>query len=66
MRMTLITNGVTFKSPLTDEVSVEEAKATIYGNIQNMNKLEMVCEDGSYVIIGVEALQNAIIIFSEV
>ena len=65
MKMTLLTNGFTFTSKVTDEVSVEEAKLSIYSVIEKMNKLEMECDDGSFVVIGEQALQNSILIFSE-
>lgn len=65
MKMTLHVNGLTFSSPVTDEVSVAEAKAAIYENIENMNKLEMECDDGSFVVVGEEALKSSVIVFSE-
>jgi hypothetical protein len=65
MKMTLHTNGLTFTSKVTDEVSVEEAKLSIYSVIEKMNKLEMECDDGSFVVIGEQALQNSILVFSE-
>ncbi|MCP5079877.1 MAG: hypothetical protein GY951_17720 [Psychromonas sp.] len=64
MKMTLHINGLTFTSASTDEVSVVDAKATIYENLENMNKLEMECEDGSFIVIGEKALQGAVMVFS--
>ncbi|MCP3908956.1 MAG: hypothetical protein GY712_13180, partial [Oceanicoccus sp.] len=43
---------------------VVDAKATIYENLENMNKLEMECEDGSFIVIGEKALQGAVMVFS--
>lgn len=65
MKITLHVNGMTFESPTTNEVSTEEAKGVIYENIENMDKLEFLCSDGRYVVIGEKALSNAILVFSD-
>lgn len=65
MKMTLHINGLTFTSRVTDEVSVNDAKSAIYENIEQLNKLEMECDDGSFIVIGEAALQNSVIVFSE-
>jgi len=65
MKMTLHVNGLTFSSPPTDVVSVSDAKLAFYDNIQMMKKLEMECEDGSFIVIGEAALQNAVAVFSD-
>lgn len=65
MRMTLHINGLTFVSKSTDDISMEAAKLSFYSNIDKLNKLEMGCDDGRFIVIGKQALQNAIMIFSE-
>lgn len=65
MKITLHVNGMTFESPTTNEMSTEDAKSVIYESIESMNKLELECSDGSFVVIGEEALSNAILVFSD-
>ena len=65
MKFTLHVNGLVFESAITDKISVEKAKSAVYENIENMNKLEMESSDGSFVVIGKDALQSAVLIFSE-
>ena len=65
MKTTLHVNGMTFETAVTKEVSVEDAKTAVYENIESINKLEFLCSDGSFVVIGEKALSSAILVFSE-
>ena len=63
MQLTIHINGLTFKSKATDEMTAEKAKSVFYEQFEKMNKLEMETEDGGFLIIGEQALQNAVLIF---
>lgn len=65
MRMTLHVNGLTFESKSEDGVDKEEAKNSVFKLINEMDKLEMECSDGSFVVIGEEAMKRAVLVFSD-
>ena len=65
MKITLKVNGFTFVSAPIEDLSAEDMKDILYKDFSEMDKLEMECNDGSFIIIGKEALQNAILICSE-
>ncbi len=65
MQLTIYVNGLTFKSQKSNEMTAEEAKDIFYDQFEKMNKLEMNLDDGGFLIIGEQALQNAVLVFSE-
>ncbi len=65
MHLTIYVNGLTFKSQKSNEMTAEEAKDIFYDQFEKMNKLEMNLDDGGFLIIGEQALQNAVLVFSE-
>ena len=65
MQLTIYINGQTFKSKAGNEMTAEKAKDVFYAKFEKMNKLEMETDDGGFLIIGEQALQNAVLVFSE-
>jgi len=62
--MTVFANGKEFTSVVDKSVSVEETKTRIYDGIENLNKIELIVDDG-FVIFGPEVIKNAIIMVTE-
>ena len=46
-------------------MTAEKAKSIFYDQFEKMNKVEMELDDGGFLIIGEQALQNAVLVFSE-
>ena len=65
MRLIIYVNGLTFKSKSTSEMTAEKAKDVYYAHLEKMNKLEVNLDDGGFLIIGEQALKNAVLVFSE-
>lgn len=65
MQLTIYANGLTFKSKQSNEMTAEEAKDVFYAQFEKMNKVEMELDNGGFLIIGEQALQNAVLVFSE-
>lgn len=65
MRLTIYTNGLVFNSSSNSDMSAEKAKTLFYAQFERMNKLEMTLEDGSFLMIGEEALKNAVLVFRD-
>ena len=59
--MTVFANGKEFIATVNNSVSAEETKTRIYDVIENLNKLELVTEDG----FAPEAIKGAIIMVTE-
>ncbi len=65
MQLIIYVNGLTFKSKQSNEMTAEKAKDVFYSQFEKMNKVEMELDDGGFLIIGEQALQNAVLVFSE-
>ena len=65
MQLTIYVNGLTFKSKQSNEMTADKAKDVFYSQFEKMNKVEMELDDGGFLIIGEQALQNAVLVFSE-
>lgn len=65
MQLTIYVNGLTFKSMKSDAMTAEKAKDAFYSQFEKMNKVEMDLDDGGFLIIGEQSLQNAVLVFSE-
>ena len=65
MQLTIYVNGLTFKSKSGNHMTAEKAKSIFYDQFEKMNKVEMELDDGGFLIIGEQALQNAVLVFSE-
>lgn len=64
MQLTIYLNGLTFKSKVSNEMTAEEAKDVFYSQFENMNKVEMELDSGGFLVIGEQALQSAVLVFS--
>jgi hypothetical protein len=65
MQLTIYVNGLTFKSKSSRKMTAEKAKDVFYAQFEKMNKVEMELDDGGFLIIGEQALQNAVLVFGE-
>ncbi len=65
MQLTIYVNGLTFKSKQSNEMTAEKAKDVFYSQFEKMNKVEMELDYGGFLIIGEQALQNAVLVFNE-
>jgi hypothetical protein len=65
MKITIHVNGMTFTTAIDSGMSAKEAKESVYENIEQMHKLEMTLDDGTFLVMGKEALSNSILIFSD-
>ncbi len=65
MKITVHVNGLIFTSKVTDEMTPEEAKEAFFKDFEKMEKFTVKTKDGSFILFGKTALQNAVLVFSE-
>ena len=64
MRITLIYEGETYESEETDKVTMQAAHDSIYADMADLDKLTMNLRGGRRLVIGREAVQRAVLVFS--
>ena len=64
MRLIIHLNGSSFTSKENNEVTALEFKDLVYKNIDEMNRMEVETDKG-FIVLGVTALQGAVLEFLE-
>jgi len=65
MRMKLISNGITYVGKITDKQTAKKIADIMFDQISTMDRLQLELEDGNFLVIGNDALQNAHLIFEQ-
>jgi len=65
-QITIIHEGETYKSKLTDELSAKDMKDTIYAQLEDLAKLELELEVGGFLLISENALKSCLIHIKDV
>ena len=65
MRMTTHVNGMTFESAESNKSSASEACNIFYEKLEAVESIQVKLKDGGFLIIGSEAVKNAVIILND-
>jgi len=66
MRMKLISNGITYVGKsMVDKQTAQDLADIMFDQISNLNRLQLELEDGNFLVIGNDALQNAHLIIEQ-
>jgi hypothetical protein len=64
MQLKVIVNGQTYIGRVMKEKTAEEAANIFYNGMDhNTTGFTMVCKDGSVIVLGAQAAQNAVLVF---